>query len=491
MASVSQPTKSEITMVLTKLKSLPYNKQCFDCGGTNPTWASVTYGIFLCIDCSAAHRALGVHLSFIRSTQLDTNWTWVQLRAMQVGGNENARSFFVQHNCRTNDAKEKYQSRAAELYREKLEKLAVNAMKIHGTKLMIDAPDDKPESTGVKESDFFKEHTKVDSDLLGTNLGTVRTNYIADVASGEPKVGPIVDLLSGTAGDASKSSAPVRSANRKPRSGKSGARKSGGLGAAKLKADFSAIESAAENADLQRERQAMTAKQSEKEEIEKKAERIASLRLAYKDVAEERERKEQALKSVDPKRAEQVERLGMGAGTRGISHSAFSNVQKIEQEGSTSSSITRPSALVSSRLDPFFDSSSIAGTNGRISGGTRRLDLDYPFSSGDSSFEKRGGWIDEAPQGDGWARDADLFDSVGTRGNSTVTGTSNKSSESAVTSDWGRSSPRDSQKQKPVPVDSISSAQSEDLRKKFANVSSISSDAFFGREEVLFILSNH
>jgi ADP-ribosylation factor GTPase-activating protein 2/3 len=77
-------------------------------------------------------------------------------RAMQVGGNANAVSlslfsfysminelfchqdaFFEQHNCTTKDIQQKYNSRAAQLYREKLHSLATKAMKQYGTKVSL------------------------------------------------------------------------------------------------------------------------------------------------------------------------------------------------------------------------------------------------------------------------------------------------------------------------------------------------------------------
>lgn len=51
--------------------SVPGNAQCADCNGSDVQWASINLGITLCIECSGVHRGLGVHVSKVRSLNLD------------------------------------------------------------------------------------------------------------------------------------------------------------------------------------------------------------------------------------------------------------------------------------------------------------------------------------------------------------------------------------------------------------------------------------
>ncbi|XP_068908504.1 ADP-ribosylation factor GTPase-activating protein 2 isoform X1 [Tenebrio molitor] len=347
----SQPSKGDLEAVFHRLRATPANKVCFDCNAKNPTWASVTYGVFICIDCSAVHRSLGVHLTFVRSTQLDTNWTWVQLRQMQLGGNSNATQFFTQHNCITTDAQKKYNSRAAQLYKDKLHQTAVSSLRTN---------------TQIEESQSLQKD------------------------NGDPEEGPTVDL-----GSSLTNAEPRKStiATRKPPNKKSGlGAKKSGLGATKVKTNFAQLEREAEIAEESRLRALEETAKAAALSLKEQEEREAAVRLAYKDLSNEQLKKEEQMRKQDPKKAEQVERLGMGVNAKsGVSHSALSDMKEIEQENvqTTPSTLSSLGKLRISDTDSFFDEFSFSsGFNMN-----RTSKLDSFLAEASSRDRDRDNWV--------------------------------------------------------------------------------------------------
>ncbi|KAG5680089.1 hypothetical protein PVAND_009615 [Polypedilum vanderplanki] len=79
--------------ILNQLLRDEDNKYCCDCDQKGPRWASWNLGIFLCIRCAGIHRNLGVHISRVKSVNLDT-WSPEQVVCLQQMGNSRARAVY-------------------------------------------------------------------------------------------------------------------------------------------------------------------------------------------------------------------------------------------------------------------------------------------------------------------------------------------------------------------------------------------------------------
>ena len=80
-------------VVINQLLKKPENKLCADCKKINPTWASVNLGVFVCINCSGCHREIGVHITKIRSVNLDV-WPQEVLNNFKIINNKIANKYW-------------------------------------------------------------------------------------------------------------------------------------------------------------------------------------------------------------------------------------------------------------------------------------------------------------------------------------------------------------------------------------------------------------
>ncbi|ETO32712.1 centaurin alpha [Reticulomyxa filosa] len=71
------------------------DEQCIECDSTDVEWASLNLGVFLCEKCSGRHRALGTHVSQVRSLWLDSKaWTPDVIQVMGCKGNQLAKQYY-------------------------------------------------------------------------------------------------------------------------------------------------------------------------------------------------------------------------------------------------------------------------------------------------------------------------------------------------------------------------------------------------------------
>lgn len=145
--------------------------------------------------------------------------------------------------------------------------------------------------------------------------------------------------------EAPKSNIGVRKIQ--PKKGGIGAKK--GLGATRVKTNFADIEQRATMANQMKE-PVVERKMTDEEENDT----ITSVRLAYQDLSIKKQKEEDRLKTLDPNKAKQMERLGMGFGNRGVSHSMLTDMQTINQDQAPVN-FKAPSKSENNSKSDFFD----------------------------------------------------------------------------------------------------------------------------------------
>lgn len=202
----AQKLNEQHQAILSKMLREDDNKYCADCEAKGPRWASWNLGVFICIRCAGIHRNLGVHISRVKSVNLD-QWTPEQMQSVQNMGNTKARRLYEAH--LPENFRRPQTDQAVEFFiRDKYER------KKYYDKNTVNG--------AIKERENKKEEKKREKDTDKGNKPAVfekkrEDNQIDSRISPKKSAGPAIDLLgldaptasSASSGAGASSAAPI------------------------------------------------------------------------------------------------------------------------------------------------------------------------------------------------------------------------------------------------------------------------------------------
>ncbi|KAJ4165050.1 hypothetical protein LMH87_006697 [Akanthomyces muscarius] len=178
MWEVDPETRSKLAAIQKESK----NNVCCDCNAPSPQWASPKFGVFICLSCAGVHRGLGVHISFVRSISMDA-FKASEIERMRLGGNENWRQFFDEHDdtqmrgISWDDATiaERYSGEVGEEYKERL------TCKVEGKDYV---PGEKKPAAPAAKAQAPGATSRTGTPLSGTAHGNSRSQSPAQSTGG-------------------------------------------------------------------------------------------------------------------------------------------------------------------------------------------------------------------------------------------------------------------------------------------------------------------